>query len=114
MGVPWGFGEWLYLCSVIIKQSVMGNVRRMAVLREMELRDDGRGNGVFYSIKYVQGNGELVYFARARSCGLKGNMKATRRRGVMPVDAAGNDISSHPYPVGIDNILEFNGVEVFF
>ena len=104
----------MYLCSVIIKQSVMGNVRRMAVLREMELRDDGRGNGVFYSIKYVQGNGELVYFARARSCGLKGNMKATRRRGVMPVDAAGNDIAPHPYPVGIDNILEFNGVDVVF
>ena len=86
----------------------------MAVLREMELRDDGRGNGVFYSIKYVLGNGELVYFARARSCGLKGNMKAARRRGVMPVDAAGNDIAPHPYPVGIDNILEFNGERVDF
>ena len=74
----------------------------MAVLREMELRDDGRGNGVFFSIKYVQGNGELVYFA------------PTRRRGVMPVDAAGNDIAPHPYPVGIDNILEFNGERVDF
>ena len=112
--VPWGFGEWVYLCSVIIRYDAMATVRRMQVLREMELRDDGRGNGVFFAIKFVQGNGELVYFARARSCGLKGNMKKTRRRGVMPVDAAGNDISVHPYPVGIDNILEFNGVEVVF
>lgn len=86
----------------------------MQVLRDMELREDGKGNGVFFSIKFVQGNGELVYFARARSCGLRGNMKKTRRRGVMPVDMAGNDVSPHPYPVGIDNILEFNGESVSF
>ena len=92
----------------------MGSVRRMQVLRDMELREDGKGNGVFFSIKFVQGNGELVYFARARSCGLRGNMKKTRRRGVMPVDMAGNDVSPHPYPVGIDNILEFNGESVSF
>jgi hypothetical protein len=41
-------------------------------------------------------------------------MKKTGRRGVMPVDAAVNDISVHPYPVGIDNILEFNGDRVDF
>jgi hypothetical protein len=86
----------------------------MQVLRDMELREDGKGNGVFFSIKFVQGNGELVYFARARSCGLRGSMKKTRRRGVMPVDMAGNDVSPHPYPVGIDNILEFNGERVSF
>ncbi len=89
-------------------------VRRMQVLREMELHEDGKGNGVYFSIKFVQGNGELVYFGRARSCGLRGNLKRTRRRGVMPVDMAGNDISPHPYPVGIDNILEFNGEKVSF
>jgi hypothetical protein len=86
----------------------------MQVLRDLDLREDGKGNGVFFSIKFVQGNGELVYFARARSCGLRGNMKKTRRRGVMPVDMVGNDVSPHPYPVGIDNILEFNGERVSF
>ena len=113
MGVPSGFGEWLYLCSVL-KRLVMAKVRRMDVLREMELREDGKGNGVYFAIKFVQGNGELVYFARARSCGLRGDMKRTRKRGVMPVDAAGNDVSPHPYPVGIDNILLFNGDDVVF
>ena len=92
----------------------MAKVRRMNVLREMELRDDGKGNGVFFSIRFVKGDGELVYFGRARSCGLKGNMKKSRKRGVMPVDMRGNDVSPHPYPVGIDNILEFNGDEVVF
>ena len=92
----------------------MAKVGRMDVLREMELREDGKGNGVYFSIKFVQGNGELVYFARARSCGLRGDMKRTRKRGVMPVDTAGNDVSPHPYPVGIDNILLFNGDDVVF
>ena len=90
------------------------SVRRMMVLREMELKDDGRGTGVVFSIKFVKSDGELVYLVSARSCGLRGNMKKCRKRGVMPVDKAGNDISTHPYPVSIDNILEFNGRKVVF
>ena len=48
------------------------------------------------------------------SCLWSSDMKRTRKRGVMPVDTAGNDVSPHPYPVGIDNILLFNGDDVVF
>ena len=45
---------------------------------------------------------------QAICCGLNMNMKENRMRDVIPADG-----SSHPTPVSIDRIVEFNGKKVY-
>lgn len=86
-------------------------IRRVDVLKEMDLRETANGKPLFFSIQFYKKNGELVILNRAKSCGLNGSMKKNRNRGVQPVDGKGNPIG-HVYPVSIDNIREFNGKRV--
>ena len=43
--------------------------------------------------------------------GLKADMKRNRLRGIQPVDSEGNPIG-HIHAVSIDNLREFNGMQV--
>lgn len=88
------------------------SIRRSDVLSEMDIHEmaDKRTSNRF-SIQFYKQNGELVTLTRARSCGLRANMKTNRSRGVQQVDENGNAVG-HIYPVCIDNIREFNGIRV--
>lgn len=86
-------------------------IRRNLALKEMEVKETPEGKLVMYSIKFVKKNGELVFFPKAISVGLKFDMKSNRMRGVMPVDEFGNGIG-HITPVNIDGIVEWNGMKV--
>jgi hypothetical protein len=92
-------------------QNDMTIIKRAQVLREMEIKETPYGKQVTFSIKFEKKNGELVFFPRAVSAGLRFGMKENRFRGVVPVDADGN-ATSHVYPVHIDNIHEYNGMTV--
>ena len=65
-----------------------------------------------FSIQFYKKNGELVCLHRAKSAGLRSDMKKNRQRGVQAVDNKGNNIG-HIYPVCIDNIRVFNGKRVY-
>ena len=56
-------------------------------------------------------NGELVSFPRAVMRGLRADMKRNRLRGILPVDSNGDPIG-HIHAVSIDNLREFNGMQV--
>lgn len=85
-------------------------IKRADVLTIMELA--GRsGSQSYFSIQFYKNNGELVSLQRARTCGLKMNMKDHRKRGVQMVDDHGNAVG-HIYPVCIDNIRLFNNIRV--
>ncbi len=86
-------------------------VRRADVLREMDVKENADGKSRYFQISFYKQNGELVTLHRARCCGLKMDMNASRTRGVQLVDSAGNAMG-HIYPVCIDNIREFNGQRV--
>lgn len=81
------------------------------VLREMDEKTRPNGNPKTFSIKFVKKNGELVYYHRAISTGLKMNLKENAMRGVRLVDRDFNGIDHHT-PVYIWAIVEFNGMRV--
>ena len=85
----------------------MAKILRVQALREMDIKTDPYGKQIMFSIKFITKQGEIRFFPRAISTGLKFNSSAARFRGVRPVDADGNPIA-HVYPVHIDNIIEFN------
>lgn len=86
-------------------------IKRVDVLSEMDTPETATHTVKYFSIQFYKKNGEVVSLQRARSCGLRMNMRDNRVRGVQQVDAAGNAIG-HIYPVCIDNIREFNGIRV--
>lgn len=90
----------------------MSTIRRKTVLQEMDIKTNPRtGEQIVFSIQFDTLNGERIYYPRAICCGLNMNMSANRYRGIIPVDKHKNRIG-HPTPVGIDRIIQFNGMEV--
>ena len=87
------------------------SIRRADALREMETREGADGKRVYFSIQFYKKNGELVYFSRACTCGLRIDMKRNRMRGIKQCDQRGNVIGT-PVAVSIDNIREFNHMRV--
>ena len=83
-------------------------MKRQEVLSAMDVKEDPRGNPTTFSIKFRTKKGELIFIPQAISCGLNMDMKANCMRGVMPADG-----SSHPTPVSIHRIVEFNGKKVY-
>lgn len=71
-----------------------------------------KGKHNFFSIGFIQKDGTYTFIPRALKCGMKFKIKGSDMRGVAPVDSLGKNIS-HPYPVGIFNIVEFNGKRVY-
>ena len=86
-------------------------IKRVDVLKEMEIREAANGKPLYFSIQFYKKNGELVFLNRAKITGLRMNMQTNRTRGVQQCDQDGNPIG-HIYPVSIDNIREFNSVKV--
>ena len=86
-------------------------IRRNLMLREYDIKETPQGKQTTFSIKFIKTNGEIVFMPRAVACGLTANMNKNRLRGVLPIDFQGNKIS-HPTPVNIDAIMEWNGMEV--
>ncbi len=86
-------------------------IRRNLMLREYDMKETPVGKQTTFSIKFIKQNGELVFMPRAVACGLTANMSQNRIRGVLPIDLEGNKIS-HPTPVSIDAIIEWNGMDV--
>ncbi len=87
-------------------------MKRHEVLSELDYKEDGHGKPVVFSIKFRLQDGTLKFIAKGIACGVKGNMKANRLRGVQEVDDKLNKVG-HPTPVSIDRIVEFNGKKVY-
>jgi hypothetical protein len=78
-----------------------------AVLADWDEQFLPNGREKFFSVGFVNKKGEFIFVSRARRSGLrKQNMKANDLKGLMPVDADGNQ-SGHIYPVWIHSILYF-------
>ena len=86
-------------------------IRRNLVLKELEAKETPNGKQIFFSIKFVKKDGELVFIPQAVASGLKMNMKENRMRGVLPVDSQGN-ACGHVTPVHIDSLIEWNGMKI--
>ena len=86
-------------------------IRRADALREMETREKSNGKASHFSVQFYLKNGEVVSFPRAVVRGLRADMKANRLRGILPVDSNGDPIG-HIHAVSIDNLREFNGMQV--
>ena len=89
----------------------METITRAEVLQEMEVKETSNQNRKVFAISFYKENGEIVFLPRAIATGLRMNMKANRKRGVVAVDNNGKRFG-HVYPVSIDNIREFNGKRV--
>ncbi len=90
---------------------MVDKIRRNLMLREYDIKETPEGKQTTFSIKFIKQNGEVVFMPRAVACGLTANMSKNRIRGVLPIDLEGNKIS-HPTPVSIDSIIEWNGMQV--
>ena len=86
-------------------------IRRNLALKEYDIKETPEGKQTIFSIKFIKTNGEIVFMPRAAACGLTANMSKNRLRGVVPIDLKGDKIS-HPTPVDIDAIIQWNGMEV--
>ena len=87
-------------------------MKRHEVLSALDFKETPDGKPVVFSIKFRTKKGECIFMPAAIACGLKMDMKKNRMRGVQPV---GRDLQpvSHPTPMSIDRIIEFNGVNVY-
>lgn len=87
-------------------------VTRDQVLQEMDVRRLSTGKKKLYTITFIGKNGKRYFLPKAYSCGAgKMDNKRWRLRGVQPCDCKGNP-EGHVYPVGIFNIIAFNGYKV--
>lgn len=89
------------------KDDMSNTIKRTDVLSEMEIHETSSSGRKYFSIQFYKSDGELVTLTRAKSCGLRMNMKSARKRSVQQVDDFGNAVG-HIYPVSIDNIRMFN------
>jgi hypothetical protein len=90
----------------------MATIKRNLVLKMMAVREMPNGDPHIFSIKFCDKQGKIRFFPQAISCGAgKMNEYDNRMRGVQPCCTTGNP-EGHPYPVSIDRIREFNGMEV--
>lgn len=88
-------------------------MKRRDVLKEFDIKEISGGRPNVFSIKFrTKHSGELIFFPKAISVGLKMDMSANRMRGVLAVDDNYKKIG-HPTPVSIDRIVEFNGEKVY-
>ena len=92
-------------------KSVLSQKNSADALWEMEVKDDGYGKKVLFSLEFYTKKGEVVYFSHACLRGHHGNMKKNRMRNVQQCDSAGNNIGS-PVAVSIDNLRMLNGKKV--
>jgi len=77
----------------------------------MDIKENPNGSQVNFSIVFITKQGQRVFFPRAVVTGLPYSVKINRLRGILPVDREGNKIG-HVYPVSIDNMIEFNSIEI--
>jgi len=86
-------------------------IRRNIMLKSLDIKETPAGDQVSFSMIFIKKDGERVFVPRAVSTGLPYSLSANRLRGILPIDSGGNKIG-HVYPVCIDNILEYNSLEV--
>lgn len=86
-------------------------IRRNMMLKELDIKWLPNGNRMIFNIKFVDKSGKVRFFPLAVCRGLRYNMSIARQRGVQPCKENG-DLLDHVYPVGIDNIIQYNGMEV--
>ena len=84
------------------------SIARHDALSDLELHETSSGSRHVYSIDFITKKGEYIHLPHAYTCGLKGDMKANRLRGIRPCTGDGQPIG-HVYPVQIDNILRYQG-----
>lgn len=77
----------------------------------MDVKETPDGKSVIFSIVFITKQGQRVFLPYAINTGLPYSLKFHRLRGILPVDREGEKIG-HVYPVGIDNLIEFNSKEV--
>lgn len=81
------------------------------MLKALDIKESPEGSVITFSIVFIKKDGERVFVPRGVSVGLPYSLVANRMRGVLPIDANGEKVG-HVYPVSIDNILEYNSLEV--
>lgn len=81
------------------------------MLKEMDIRFLPNGSRNIYSIKFIDKSGKVRFIPQGFTRGLRYDVRESRQRGVQPCDCKGNP-EGHLYPVGIDLIILFNGMEV--
>ncbi len=81
------------------------------VLNEFDDKLNKDGTQRTFSIKFIKNNGELVFKKKCVFSGLSQNMSAHSFRGIIPINDDGVKIS-HPTPIYIWLITEFNGKKV--
>jgi hypothetical protein len=86
-------------------------IRRNLALKEYEIKETPSGKPLYFSVKFVKKNGELVFIPRAVAAGLRFSMSDNRMRGVLPVDNQGNSMG-HVTPLHIDGLIEWNGKKI--
>lgn len=93
-------------------------ISRRRMLNMMDIRTTPSGKPMVYSIKFVQKDGKLRFLPQCIITGVNNmNMKQNRVRGVQPCDCSGVvDPGSHPIPVRVFNVIEFNNhpIKQFF
>lgn len=87
------------------------SIRRNLVLKELDIKESPDGTQKTFSVRFITQEGESVFIPVAVSCGVAGDMKANRMRGFQSVDDDLEPIG-HPYPVLIDNIVEYENKTV--
>lgn len=92
----------------------MKEMKRHDMLRMLDVRYAPNGKPIVYSAKFVQVDGKLRFFPQCIVSGAgRMNNKEFRVRGLQPCDCNGvPDPGSHPVPVRIFNITEFNGYKI--
>lgn len=90
----------------------MKTISRLDMLREISTKETSSVERKLFSIKFVTKGGEVVYLPFAYDTPIRPELQSKRFIGVMPSSSTGQSISSHPTPVLIDNILEYNHQQV--
>lgn len=81
------------------------------ILSELDIKIDGKGKPVTFSVGFVIKDGRYVYLNRACSVGIRANMKKNFLKAFQLVDDKGKNVG-HRYPVSIWSIMFFNGKQV--
>ncbi len=81
------------------------------MLKEIDIKETPDGKQTVFSIVFISQVGQRIFLPRAVACGLPYSLTIHRQRGILPVNSQGEK-SGHVYPVNIDNIIEFNSMEV--
>jgi len=88
------------------------SIKLHLVLSELDDSITPDGKPKTFSITFIQKDGGRSYIHRAIKIGLNMDLKKNAMRGILPVNKDGDKIS-HPTPVWIWSIVEFNGRKVY-